>query len=272
MAVTKPVQGVSAPLGLDDFVQAGLIADADVEIQSLRFVLFDYMGTRPDPVLALCGTFRELGTGEISENHWTAGTGWVPNHDGTGVVRAEDSSRTGLSKGTNAFEFLESLHKNGGMPKNKLREDGGLALLDGAVIHVKRVPETIRPGLSQEPRRGGQERTVLTCTAALRWPWDSKGAKPKAGAAKPATAATAAAASSESAEQMAERALEAVMSQIDELTMDGAKGLKAACFRQIGAGVDKDLRTEAVKLIQDEDFLVTRGYVLEEGGIVRKMA
>ena len=267
-------QGALIAIGLDDYVQAGLIDDVDVEIVEIRAVMWDYAGQvkeLTDEVLAVRGTLKVLGTPDIIEHHWSAGTGFVPNADGTGFVRAEDSTRTALAKGSNWHMFHWSLHFEAGMPKNKLRELGGLSLLDGAIIHVVRVPEPARPGLAPRPtRREGQPRTTLVCKGpAKRWPWDVKGKPPARKAMGPATVTVAVASVAETnvEEHIAKLASDALGKAMADTDVLPVTKLRSLVFSAIGPGTDRGLRGQATNLACNPDFLAERGYVLEEGTV-----
>jgi len=269
MAAVK--QPALAGLGLDDYVQGGLIDDVDVEIVSLRAVMYDYGGDLTDKVLAVCAMLKELKSGEISDCHYSAGTGFVPSADGTGFVPVEESGRTALTRGTNWHIFHKSLHENGGLPANKLREPGGLSLLDGAVIHIKRVPEPERSGLGVRPtKREGQTRTIPICFGpALRWPWEAKGKKPAAAVAgRPAAAAAPAATpAADTAESLA---IDGLMKAFGDTDSMDVTVLKKTVFSSIGPGADKTLRAQATKLVADADWLSSQGYLLE-GPTVEKI-
>lgn len=273
--------GTLVPLGLEDYVQAGLIDDVDVEIVEIRACIWDYQGQAPDS-LAVRATLKVLPDGDMHEHYWSAGTGFVPSADGCGFVRAEDSTRERLAKGTNWHLMHTSLCLEAGMPKNKLSEKGGLSVLDGAVIHVIRTPEPTRPGLESRPtRREGQPRTTLICKGpAKRWPWDAKGKgaarRTSAGASSAAPAAAAAAptpavppAPAESSDEVAKLAVRAVgeaMADTDSLPLTKFRTL---VYNRIGPNTDRDLRTKATNLACDPDFLAENGYVIEENTVAK---
>jgi hypothetical protein len=180
----------------DEFVEGGLLDDADVKVNSARWIVWDYKGKAP-AVLGLNLNLTDS-EGKIHDENLSCGelTRFVPSADGKFAVPV--GSQTKLNNNTNAVAFLISLmnaDKRGDLA-TKLKTTGDISSLDGSVLHVSREAQPKRTGLVNPVAVEGQSRpsTRLKVDSIISYP--GEGAAPKPGAAPvsaPAAAPAAAA-------------------------------------------------------------------------------
>lgn len=191
----------------DEFVQGGLIDDADVKLLSNRFVKWDYNGSQPQPVLALHVQMQDA-EGTTHDQYLSAGDlkFFVPSDDGRKAIPV--GAQTKLNLNTNAVQFLISLMNADvkGELAAKLRSGDDIGVLDGTVVHIIRKAQPKRAGIIVQPVEGGEQRqrTVLTVEKLIAYPWENKGVPgATAGAAGAAGAAAGGGASAPAAAQAA---------------------------------------------------------------------
>jgi hypothetical protein len=175
----------------DEFVEGGLLDDADVKVNSARWAVWDYKGKAP-AILALAMNLSDS-EGKIHEENLSCGelTRFVPSADGKFAVPV--GSQTKLNSNTNAVAFLISLmnaDKRGELA-TKLRTTGDVSCLDGSMLHVSREAQPKRQGLVNPINATGQERTStrLKVDSIIAYPGEATGSK---AASAPAPAAASA--------------------------------------------------------------------------------
>lgn len=262
MATKQPARVSNNP---ESFVQGGLINDVDVEIVSASYVMWDYDGRLKDRQLAVHCELKNLDTDEVIENYWSAGKDFEPADDEGAFVKPTGAA-TQLRKGSNWHAFLTSLVNNAGMPAGALDGEHGIKALEGSRMHVVRVPAPERVGLEQ--RKDAPKQTILICSALISWPWDKgKGAKRTttraAGAAPSATAA-------EGSDDFAADVLARLTTAVDKAggTLKLAQA-KVAVFQSFGPNTKTDVRTKAVSLIGDENWLAERNFMVDGDQLVK---
>lgn len=289
------------PLGLDDFVQGGLISDVAVEILQIQFRGFDYQGKVQKDVLSV---WMQLGllddnlkrtTDEPIENFWSAGGDLEEvalSNDGYQVgILNNTGAKSAMTRGSNFEVLLQSFTKpiNGGpaMPKNFVRDNASsLKCLLGTKFHMMRTPAPKRDGIDRTGRQQKQfEDQIATCVKVYWGPWAAKAAPgkvtrqttaaaPAAGAngtpAPDTTQAPAAAApdAGGGTDEVTTLAVEAVKKALTENPIFGsADELKVACFR-LHAKTKAETRNAMVKLIADTAWLKAQGFKVADDGII----
>lgn len=195
----------------DEFVQGGLLDDADVLVKLSRFSSWDYNGKQPTPVLAIKLVMVD---GENNEHEQYLSSGemrfFVPSPDGTVAIPVGAQKKLNLN--TNAVAFLLSVMNadTQGQLAAALKATGNVSLLEGVRMHVVRKAQPKRTGLIQAPGTEGQpqrEKTQLLCEKILAYAGQ---AAPPAGVKAAAVPAATAAAAAPAA---------AVNSELDDLTV-----------------------------------------------------
>ena len=174
---------------LFEFVEAGLLQNVDVVIETAVFDFFDYQGSR-DPATALRLDLREVNdeSGAVQSQYFTVGGSkdgnhtFVPSEDGQFLE--DTGGRTKLGKRSNYNVLIDSLIAEGFDVKKGATE--GIGVLDGTVGHVVRT-KSLNKG------DDGEERENLTFSKIHSWGYEDKkkgagGARKKA--AKKASAKT----------------------------------------------------------------------------------
>lgn len=184
----------------DEFVVSGLIDDADVTIESARFVSWDYKGQVQPPVLAL-QLWLVDGDGNKHDDYLSAGDQkfFVPSSDGRKAIPVGSQQKLNLN--TNAVEFLISLMNadTRGQLAAKLRAGDDIGIIDGVKVHVVRKAQKKRAGIqiqatAPDPSQPGQaprQKTVLTVEKLIAYPWEAAGAAASASTQAPAGAVAA---------------------------------------------------------------------------------
>lgn len=176
----------------DEFVVSGLIDDADVTIESARFVSWDYKGQVTPPVLAL-QLWLVDGDGARHDDYLSAGDQkfFVPSSDGRKAIPV--GSQQKLNINTNAVEFIISLLNadTRGELAAKIKGGDDISVMDGVKVHVVRKAQKKRAGIQIQanavpdvPGQAPRQKTVLTVEKLIAYPWEAAGA-----AARPAAAA-----------------------------------------------------------------------------------
>ena len=296
------------PLGLDDFIQGGLVSDVPVEILEIQFRGFDYGGNVQKDVLAV---WMKLGllddnlkrtNDEPVENFWSAGGDLdevVLSNDNYQVgVLPGASGKSAMTKGSNFEIFLLSLTKPalGGppMPKNWLRDNqSSLRCLLGTKFHMLRTAAPKREGIDTSGRkRKDYEPQVATATKIYWAPWAPKaqGSKVQRGAGAPAAdagagagtaqpqhvngadisaAATAGAAGGGTAGDTIEaQAIETVKKALAENPIYASVDELKVQCFRLHAKTKADTRNAIVKIVENPDWLKANGFKVADDGIV----
>lgn len=292
-------------LGLDDFVQGGLVSDVPVEILQIQFRGWDYNGSVQKDILTV---WMQLGllddnlkrtTDEPVENFWSAGGELeevVLSDDGYQVgILNSTGAKSAMTKGSNFEIFLQSLSKpiNGGpaMPKNWLRDNqSSLKCLLGAKFHMLRTPAPKREGIDTSGRkRKDFEPTIATAIKVYWAPWSPKtqgGKVTRTAASAPApapvngppapdtttqattTQSTAADSGSSAVDEISIQAKQTVQNALKETPIfEKIDDLKIACFR-LHHKTKADTRNAIVKLIADPNWLKGQGFNVQDDGMV----
>ena len=122
-----------------DAISGGtVIDDVQAQVVSIRSCLFDYHGKAPQPTVALHAHYRYMVEGQTVDAHeyYSAGDpkNLIPSQDGRQLIPV--GSQGGLNDNCNALLFMSSW-VNAGFTQ-AIGND--LAVFDGWVVHVKRVP------------------------------------------------------------------------------------------------------------------------------------
>lgn len=170
-----------ASLNPDNFSVGGLINDVDVEVTKAEFTLEKPENYPTDDRVFFRMGLKDLDSGTEVDQFWPAGSNddFQPGGD-EGEYLLPTGSKESIGKSSKAAHLFNSFVTNGGMPKGKLDEDGGVSLLVGSKIHVQQVPWT---GMGAGKNERGQEKTILICSKAIAWAWDKKGGSKKSAAA-----------------------------------------------------------------------------------------
>lgn len=164
------------------FSMGGLLNDADVEIVSSRFTVYDYNGTITDPQqmsVALRLDMRVLDSGEEHVEYFSFGRvpDWSISEDGKTV-----DPITGKRPNANSVfsMFMQSLIE-AGFDESKL-DAGDISVLEGLKLHVirKAAPESWKSLPGMKRKEEGREKTYLAVERILEQPQPKKAA----GAAK----------------------------------------------------------------------------------------
>jgi hypothetical protein len=244
-----------------DAQAGGFLDDADVRLQELRFVMWDYGGKAPMSV-ALKVVMIDQSDDRAHEQYYSAGdpTKFAPSPDGKALTSLTGSA-TGLNASTNALAFLTSL-VNAGFPEDRISND--VSVFDGTVAHVNQVAQPKRTGLKDQK----EGKTYLLATYIARLPWEegaaptkpAKGAptataKQTAAAPRPVAvpAATPTPATPAAPMDLTAKAREAVTKILIEKGGVLEKGkLPTFCFQSFNGDPD---RNAIVQLVHSEAFL-----------------
>ncbi len=160
------------------FSMGGLLNDADVEITSSRFTVYDYNGTITDPQqmsVALRLDMRVLDSGEEHVEYFSFGRvpDWSISEDGKTV-----DPITGKRPNANSVfsMFIQSLIEAG---FDEARLDAGdVSVLEGLKVHVirKAAPESWKSLPGMKRKEEGREKTYLAVERILEQPQEKKAA------------------------------------------------------------------------------------------------
>lgn len=255
----------------DEFVQGGLLDDADVLITGSRFSTWDYNGKVSTPVLALKLTMLDA---ENNQHEQFLSSGelrfFVPSSDGKLAVPVGNQQKLNLN--TNAVAFLLSVMNadTAQALSNGLKATGDASLLEGVRMHVIRKAQPKRAGIIQAPGTEGQpqrEKTQLLCEKILAYagqtapPAAAKTAAAPAASA-PATAAPAAAAGGELDDTTVGVLLRLLSDNGNSLKVSAIAGkfFGAAAFKDGGdSAMTAPQRNAVLGLIVKPDFLGAEG-------------
>jgi hypothetical protein len=266
----------------DDFVQKGLIENADVEIRNARWELSDYNGKSSTTVLALyCDLHEIMKDGTVSDipsgdsTFWSAG-----NPNGIEIVeegRYIESSHEGgsLAKGSNFHMFYETLCKQG--LKGIL---GDAHALNGVQFHCVRVPAPERTGGNFEPSGDGKKNNKILIASSLLFDPNTAG-KDKATTSKPTAKATGttAAKPTAAATPVIDNATRATaLEWATSISETVTNGMEVTTFRAnvirvgIKNKIDGAIRTAVSALLANPEELekvtLELGFAVEEGKLV----
>lgn len=135
----------------DEFVQTGLLDDADVVVLRARFEQWDYRGKQA-PVLALGLDLLDLRDPEakVVDEHLSAGDlkFFVPSADGKQAMPC--GAQLKLNINTNAAAFIISLMNADARQQmaTKLKGSDDISIIEGMALHIKRKDQPKRPGIA----------------------------------------------------------------------------------------------------------------------------
>lgn len=254
----------------DEFVQGGLLDDADVLVTGSRFSTWDYNGKQPTPVLAIKLTMVD-GDNNQHEQYLSSGElrFFVPSTDGRLAVPVGNQQKLNLN--TNAVAFLLSVMNADTQQalSNQLKATGDVSLLEGVRMHVVRKAQPKRAGLIQAPGTEGQpqrEKTQLLCEKIIAYAGQAApaaGAKPAAPAAAPAAGAAAPAAAGGELDDTTVGVLLRLLSENGnslKVSAIAGKFFGAAAFKDGGdSAMTAPQRNAVLGLIVKPDFLGADG-------------
>jgi len=244
-------------LNPSSFVSGGLLNDVDVEVVEARYSLFDYQGT-VDPVNArttLRLKMRTLDGQQDATEHLTLGQtqDFIPNEADGGLTLRSLSGKSGLSKKSKLFFFLQSLVE-AGFDASHL-DSGRADCLEGVRFHFVRKPMPDLSGL-EITRRGKNPDQQVEYIHVTKYLGEAAKAK-----AKPKAAAEA---EGDFDAEVQAAALE-ILSQVGKPGMTLSKlGIEA--LRQ--PKLSPKLRQAVSKLLSNPQWLEEVGCVLE-GNVLR---
>jgi hypothetical protein len=235
----------------DAVAGGGLLDDVDVTLTELRFALYDYDGKAPAPTFGMWVKMEAVSDGSVAEQFYSGGDPkhFVPAPDGKSAVPV--SGETGLNENTNAMAFIGSLTKCG-FPEDQITDS--LACFEGSVVHINRIPQPKRPGLT-----GPDKKPIPMVTKLVSMPGEGAAANtpapaPAAQKAK-GKAATPKAAASAPAGNIADKAVGVILAVV---TAKGGKIAKSAiaqeAFKYLTETKDPD-RNAVAQMVYKDEFL-----------------
>lgn len=247
----------------DEFVQGGLLDDADVTVKTARFVPWDYQGKIQQPVLALQLVLEDA-EGQEHKEHLSSGElrFFVPSGDGKKAVPV--GNQKNLNSNTNAVAFIVSVLSadTRGELAAKIRSTDDISVLDGTRLHVIRKAQPKRSGIIQQPTADGQparQAQQLIAEKVLSYSWEAAtGSAPKAAPAAATSAAAPAAAAPAANGAVAEIAASVLVQIVAEAGGSIKKGMIAG--KVFSNDTVKSLPTQVEKnailgLIVKDDFI-----------------
>lgn len=160
------------------FSAGGLLNDADVEIVSSRFTVYDYNGMITDPAQMSVALRLEMKTLEAGEEHveyFSLGRApdWMIDNDGKTIDPV--AGKKPNSNSVFSF-FVQSLLEAGF--DDSLLDSGDISVLEGLKVHVirKAAPESWKnlPGMKKADDKDKREKTYLAVDKILSTPSSGK--------------------------------------------------------------------------------------------------
>lgn len=238
----------------------GLVDDVDATIKSAKWLIWDYNGKGKDTV-ALHVVYVDDEDKE-HDAYYSAGDpkAFVPNRKDPHQLDLI-GQRTGLSDGSNFFQFITSL-VNAGFPEDDI-PDNDVSFLEGLYVHIKREQQPERKGISKDPN-DTRDRTVLCISKVYESKAAAKKGGAKAGAAKAAGKPNGAAAAANGNGALDEKAQGIIV----ELLGDNGGTLTKMKLTQLGFAKlkgDED-QAELSKMMFKDEFLGKDGQPWEFDG------
>ncbi|MEE8608594.1 MAG: hypothetical protein V3S55_13385 [Nitrospiraceae bacterium] len=274
-----PARGRAAPADQEvasirygDMIPGGLLDDVNAIVVSARFVIWDYgQGKVEKTFLNL--TLKPDDDEAEHEQYFSAADPdtWVPNEDGTSLVRPAESESTKPLNNNTVFAQLMASIENAGFPPEML-EGNDISVLDGLYGHWRREAQPPRKGLKREdPER---ELTVLVLDNLISMPGEAPKAPTRAAARvagkpaarRPAPPAAAAPAAGAPVDELGDKAVGAIIARLEKegpTPKSALTGLFFSTFKQ-----DAN-RKELLALATDEQWLLAMaemGYWAYEDG------
>ena len=260
----------------EDFIRGGLLNDVDVEVTAAEFCTWNYGRSDIEPVLALKMELKDMGSGDVVDQYWSAGAAnqFViidENGDGGAAEGPQFGSATkeGVNDSANVSLLFVSL-KNNGFPREKLVQFTCTDIV-GLQGHVVRDQAPKRQGLKDQPTEGDREKTVLVCSKIIKLPWEKTKKKTTKKTTKKTATKTAAPASEPEGGDDEATALGVEVMAV--LTAEGStelKGLKVAALRymaknKVGEAIQ---RNPVASMVSQEEWLLENGYLVEDGTVI----
>lgn len=164
----------------DEFIETGLLDDANVVLRTNRFATWDYKGKiQPPGVLALRAEMVDE-ENKVHEQYMSAGdlNFFVPSSDGKKAVPIGKYQK--LNKNTNAAAFILSIMNadTRGEMTPKLKATDDISILDGLRVHVVRKKQPKRPGLvapgsEAASAEAEKESFQMLVDKVLSYPWEN---------------------------------------------------------------------------------------------------
>lgn len=164
----------------DEFIETGLLDDANVLIRTARFAQWNYNGKIKDPILALRAEMLDE-EGKVHEQFMSSGdlTFFVPSNDGRKAVPIGKYQK--LNKNTNAAAFILSIMNSDtrGEMTAKLKTTDDIGVLDGLKVHVVRKKQPKRQSLVAPGSEAAgvaaqeEEKFQMVVDRVLSYPWEN---------------------------------------------------------------------------------------------------
>lgn len=256
----------------DDFIRGGLLNDVDVEVTAAVFCTWDYGMSNIEPVLALRMDLKDMESGEVVQQYWSAGAAnqfVIIDEDGEGGAEEGpqfgSATKEGVNDSANVSHLFVSL-KNNGFPRDKLVQFN-CANIIGLQGHVVRDQAPKRQGLKDQSQEGDREKTILVFSKIIKLPWDKKKKAPKKTAARK-TAGTKAAPASEPEGDDGTTALgvEVVTALLEAEGSLELKKLKVTTLRHMAktkTGTAPQ-RNPVAQMVANEEWLLENGFMVED--------
>lgn len=249
---------IGASFNPDTFQEGGgLLDNVDVKWKEIRAVMWDYNGTIPQEVPAVCIIMEVEDAEEPVEQYFSCGGAkdWSPSKDGTKLVSVGEAK--GINKTSNFGILLTSLVE-AKFPVAKMNTDD-LTIFEGLECHMVRQKEPERKGLVRALRADGKvfEKTNLVVDHIIKLPWETAKGKGKTTTAKGKEEVE--------GDDIEGKATETVM-EILEANPKGVDKKKLAQLVLQKLKTDSD-RNEILKLVYNDKFLEKGPWGYEDGKV-----
>lgn len=273
-AAARPAaRGGAAPAGQEvagirygDMIPGGLIDDVNAIVVSARFVVWDYgKGEIEKTFLNL--TLKPDDDASEHEQYFSAAdpADWVPNADGTSLVRpAGTESTKPLNNNTNFAQLMASI-ENAGFPPEML-EGNDISVLDGLYGHWRREAQPERKGLKRADE--SRQLTVLVLDNLISMPGEAPKAPTKQAATRRplARAAPAPAAAETTDDDLNNQAVQVILDQLAKEGPTPRSKLTGLFFKTFKQDAN---RKDLLALAADEQWVIAmagEGYWAYEDG------
>ena len=255
-----------------DFVEGGAVpVDRFLTWKECRFNLFEYTKKSGEVVATTTAARLKMvdDDGQEFEQQYSAADPerFVPSDDGKTLVAV--GAAQALSKSSNFYLMMNALI-NAGFPENKLT--GDISVLDGLETFNIGVPEPKRSGLVRVAAAEGEptrERVISVPSQIRKLPWEKKGAKSAAPAAKGKTAA----AKVETEEAAGEDVIDTALALAAKVVAKGdatRQKIAAAAFRDLRGDPNKDAVATLIFKPEFAAALVANGYTVDGENVTKE--
>ena len=189
-APARPARGRAAPADQEvagirygDMIPGGLIDDVNAIIVAATFRIWDYGKGEVEKTFLHLALRPDDDASEHDQYYSAADPAdWVPNADGTSLVRPDGTESTKpLNNNTNFAQLMASI-ENAGFPPEML-EGNDISVLDGLYGHWRREAQPERKGLKRADE--SKQLTVLVLDNLISMPGEAPKAPPQTATRKP---------------------------------------------------------------------------------------